>query len=86
MEIDLRKKDRIVIYLLVSASLTKKRLVICTMVDISERKRIKDELIESEQRYHTLFDSVRDAIFLHDIGGQIFLDQYDCFIPFGFFA
>ncbi len=72
MEIELRKKDRNVIWLLATAALTKERLVICSVVDITERKRIKDELIESELRYRTLFDGASDAIFLHDIGGQIF--------------
>ncbi|MDO8871972.1 MAG: PAS domain-containing protein [Methanoregula sp.] len=72
MEIELRKKDRTVIWLLATASLTKEGLVICSVADITERKRIKDELIESELRYRTLFDGASDAIFLHDISGQIF--------------
>ncbi len=72
MEIQLRKKDRTVIWVLATASMTKGGLVICSMVDISEHKRMKDELIESELRYRTLFDGASDAIFLHDISGQIF--------------
>jgi len=72
MEIELRRKDRTVIWVLATASMTKDGLVICSVMDITERKRIKDELIESELRYHTLFDGASDAIFLHDIGGQIF--------------
>ena len=72
MEIALRKKDRTIIWTLVTASLTKEGLVICSMVNISESKRIKDELIESELRYRTLFDGASDAIFLHDIDGRIF--------------
>ncbi|PKL57754.1 MAG: hypothetical protein CVV34_05870 [Methanomicrobiales archaeon HGW-Methanomicrobiales-5] len=72
MEIALRKKDRTVIWVLVTASMTKEGLVICSLVDITESKRIKDELIESELRYRTLFDGASDAIFLHDTDGRIF--------------
>jgi PAS domain S-box-containing protein len=72
MEIELRKKDRTVIWVLATASMTKDGLVVCSVVDVTERKRIKDELIESELRYRTLFDGASDAIFLHDIDGRIF--------------
>jgi PAS domain S-box-containing protein len=72
MEIALRKKDRMVIWVLATASLTKEGLVICSMTDITESKRIKDDLIESELRYRTLFDGASDAIFLHDTDGRIF--------------
>jgi len=72
MEIALRKKDRTVIWVLATASMTKEGLVICSVVDITESKRIKDELIESELRYRTLFDGASDAIFLHDTDGRIF--------------
>jgi PAS domain S-box-containing protein len=61
-----------VIWVLATASLTKEGLVICSIVDITESKRVKDELIESELRYRTLFDGASDAIFLHDIDGRIF--------------
>ena len=72
MEIALRKKDRTVIWVLATASMTKEGLVICSVVDVTESKRIKDELIESELRYRTLFDGASDAIFLHDADGRIF--------------
>jgi PAS domain S-box-containing protein len=72
MEVALRKKDRTVIWVLATASMTKEGLVICSVVDITESKRIKDELIESELRYRTLFDGASDAIFLHDTDGRIF--------------
>ncbi|MDO9324543.1 MAG: PAS domain-containing protein [Methanoregula sp.] len=72
MEIALRKKDRTIIWVLATASMTKEGLVICSVVDITESKRVKDELIESELRYRTLFDGASDAIFLHDTDGRIF--------------
>jgi PAS domain S-box-containing protein len=72
MEIALRKKDRTIIWALVTAALTKEGMIICSIVDITEQKRIKDELIESELRYRTLFDGASDAIILHDIDGKIF--------------
>ena len=72
MEIALRKKDRTVIWVMVTAALTKEDWVVCSIVDISEKKRVKDELIESELRYRTLFDGASDAIFLHDLDGRIF--------------
>jgi PAS domain S-box-containing protein len=72
MEIALRKKDRAVIWVLVTAAMTKEEWVVCSIVDITERKRIKDELIESELRYRTLFDGASDAIFLNDLDGRIF--------------
>jgi PAS domain S-box-containing protein len=72
MEIALRKKDRTVIWVMMTAALTKDDRVVCSIVDITERKRTKDELIESELRYRTLFDGASDAIFLHDLDGKIF--------------
>ena len=72
MEIALRKKDRTVIWVLVTAALTNEDWVVCSIVDITEGKRTKDELIESELRYRTLFDGASDAIFLHDLDGKIF--------------
>lgn len=72
MEIAMRKKDRTVIWVLITAALTKEDWVVCSIVDISESKRMKDELIESELRYRTLFDGASDAIFLHDLDGKIY--------------
>jgi PAS domain S-box-containing protein len=72
MEIALRKKDRAVIWVLVTAAMTNEEWVVCSIVDITQSKRMKDELIESELRYRTLFDGASDAIFLHDLDGRIF--------------
>lgn len=72
MEVALRKKDRTVIWVLVTAALTKGGLIVSSITDITQSKRMKDELIESELRYRTLFDGASDAIILHDIDGRIF--------------
>lgn len=72
MEVALRRKDRAVIWVVVAAALTPEGLVVCSIIDITESKRTKDELIESELRYRTLFDGASDAIMLHDIDGRIF--------------
>jgi len=72
MELALRRKDRAIIWVLAAAALTKEGLIVCSITDITQSKRTKDELIESELRYRTLFDGASDAIILHDIDGKIF--------------
>ncbi len=72
MELGLRRKDRAVIWVLASAAPTRDGLVVLSFMDITESKRMKDELIESELRYRTLFDGASDAIILHDIDGKIY--------------
>ena len=72
MEIALRKKDRTVIWVLATAAMTDAGLVICSLVEITESKRVKDDLIESELRYRTLFDGAGDAIFIHELDGKIY--------------
>ena len=72
IEIPLRRKDRVVIWVLATAAQTSEGIVVCSVVDITESKRIKDDLIESELRYRTLFDGASDAIFIHDLDGRIF--------------
>ena len=47
--------------------------IIMTLSDITKRIQTEDELLESESRYRTLFDSATDAIFVHDLKGR-FLD------------
>lgn len=39
-------------------------------IDITERKRIEDFLIEAEERYRQIFDSAADAIFIFDKKGN----------------
>lgn len=72
MEVALRKNDRTVIWVLISAAVSKEGFTVLSFMDITEGKRMKDELIESELRYRTLFDGASDAIILHDIDGKIY--------------
>jgi len=39
-------------------------------VDITERKKTEELLIETEKKFRTLFDSANDAIFIHDFNGN----------------
>jgi len=41
---------------------------------VIERKRAEEALHESEQRFRTIFDSVNDAIFVHDLASGNILD------------
>jgi PAS domain S-box-containing protein len=37
----------------------------CIFQDITERKRAEEALRDSEERYHQLFDNIKDAVFVH---------------------
>ena len=41
-----------------------------TIQDITEWKRIEDELIESEEKFREVFNKANDAMFLHKIDGK----------------
>ena len=67
-ETGLRKKDGGKIWALLTVSTAGSPRIVCSAIDITDKKEIKDELIESELRYHMLFDSATDAIIIHDPG------------------
>lgn len=48
----------------------KKAGAVIAHIDISERKAIEDRLRDSENRYRALFNSVNDAIYIHDLNGR----------------
>lgn len=66
VELALRKKDGGTIWAVLTASMAGSSRIACSAIDISDKKEIKDNLIESELRYQMLFDSASDAIFIHD--------------------
>jgi PAS domain S-box-containing protein len=71
VEIALKKKDGEKCWALMTASMAGPSHIVCSAIDITDKKSIKDDLIESELRYHMLFDSATDAIFIHDSAGKI---------------
>lgn len=71
-EVPFSGKDSHPLWVLLSATRGPGSTVICSVVDITEQKRMKDIVGYSEQKYQTLFDSAGDAIFIHDSGGKIF--------------
>ena len=49
----------------------KKKVIQCNIRDITERKEVEKALLESEERYHAIFDSSLDAILLTSPDGRI---------------
>jgi PAS domain S-box-containing protein len=52
--------------------------------DITERKRIETSVKENEQKYSNLFNYSNDAIFIHDLDGNIFDVNKQCMNIFGY--
>jgi PAS domain S-box-containing protein len=65
------RKDGTRAWVQITASLTVENLVICSVADISERKRVSENLREVEIQYQFLFDRAGDAIIIHDPEGTI---------------
>lgn len=72
MELPFLRKDSTTLWLLAGASPGPDSAVICSVVDITERKRMENIVDKSELKYRTLFDSSGDAIFIYDFDGKIF--------------
>lgn len=46
-------------------------LVVLTLHDVTERRRMEDDLRASEQRFREFVNHAADAFFLHDVGGKV---------------
>ncbi len=67
-----RRKDGSVMQIEVSARLLEyegKPVLFSVNRDITERKRVEEELREKENKYRTLFESANDGIFIQDSAG-----------------
>ena len=45
--------------------------------DITRRKQVEEALQEQEERFRAIFNSVNEAIFVHDLGNGKILDVND---------
>jgi two-component system NtrC family sensor kinase len=75
-EIDYRRKDGQIITCLETAVAMKNengKIIEYhgTIADISQRKKLQEELKKSEEKYHNIFDNVPVSIFLIDADGRI---------------
>ena len=71
IEVALKKKNGEKIWALLTASMANPSRIVCSSIDTTDKKEIGDNLIESELRYHMLFDNAADAILIHDPAGTI---------------
>ncbi|KKL69371.1 hypothetical protein LCGC14_2115620, partial [marine sediment metagenome] len=67
------------IYSFVITPITKEKYVNVYGMDITERKKVEQEIKESEAKFRALFENTNDAIFIHDRGSQfIEINQTAC--------
>lgn len=71
-EVLLQKKDGTGVWVLLTASLAPDGDVIFSIIDITDKKKTREELLFQEIHYRTLFDNAGDAILIHDFDGRIF--------------
>jgi PAS domain S-box-containing protein len=71
-EFFLSKKDGTGVWVLLTASVSPDKEIIVSAIDITEKRKAKDELLFQEIHYRTLFDNAGDAIIIHDFSGHIY--------------
>jgi PAS domain S-box-containing protein len=53
--------------------------VVCTGIDITERKQAEEKLLQSEKRYRTIIESIEDGYFEVDLAGTFtFVNEAQC--------
>src|SRR6185437_7492843 len=71
VESRLKRRDGSELWVLENASLLEEGMIEGTLVDITERKRTEQALVESESKFRVLADTATTAIYIHD--GKRFL-------------
>lgn len=68
------RKDESTVFVDISATtamINKRQCTISFLRDVTERKRIEDELLESEGKLEAMFESIADGIIVTDLAGNI---------------
>ncbi len=53
--------------------------VVCTGIDITERKQVEEKLRQSEERYHTILETIEDGYYELDLNGNFtFVNNATC--------
>lgn len=74
-EVKLKKRDGTVFWGLINAefiTIENKKLILSSVRDITERRQTEEKLKETEERFRTLFDNIRDGVLVADIETQQF--------------
>jgi PAS domain S-box-containing protein len=71
VEMVLKRKDGTTLCALMTASLDQNLIAICSVIDITDRKRAVKALLQSEEKYRTLVESSDDAIIIVDRENRI---------------
>ncbi|MGA2105999.1 MAG: PAS domain S-box protein [Methanoregula sp.] len=71
VEMVLRRKDGTTLWGLMTVSLDKNLIAICSVIDVTDRKRAVEALVQSEEKYRTLVESSDDAIMIVDRENRI---------------
>lgn len=69
-----QKKDKKIIYVDITSTITEIDGIKCNVgffTDITERRKMEEELKESEQKYRSLFDNAVDIVVMMDLKGYI---------------